>query len=138
MEEEEEEESKLEEIMRRQDLDSGGNESTDETEENILSDNVRYATEDTSDCEDDEDQASSDKSFEENKSKNKAISLRRGRQTNVKNKKLTRKRKKERPQIVGLRFEEFYPPDDANAIIKEALSKYEVQQVFQKIRQCTC
>ncbi|XP_061400775.1 uncharacterized protein LOC133336495 [Musca vetustissima] len=117
MQEEEEEEARQEEISRRQDLDSA-NDSSDQGDESNLSDDDRNITGDS----DTSDRGDAIQSSEDNKSKTKAVPRRRGRQPNVvKQKKIFRKRRRDRPKIVGLRFEEFYSPDDAGEIVKEAL-----------------
>lgn len=118
MQEEEEEEARQEEIARHQDLDSA-NDSSDQAEESNISDGDRNITGDS----DSSDREDAIQSSDEHKSKSKPVARRRGRQPNiVKQKKVLRKRKRDRPKIVGLRFEEFYSPDDAGEIVKEALS----------------
>ncbi|XP_005188356.2 uncharacterized protein LOC101895968 [Musca domestica] len=117
MQEEEEEEARQEEIARHQDLDSA-NDSSDQAEESNISDGDRNITGDS----DSSDREDAIQSSDEHKSKSKPVARRRGRQPNiVKQKKVLRKRKRDRPKIVGLRFEEFYSPDDAGEIVKEAL-----------------
>lgn len=127
--EDEEEAEKLEEMLRRQEIGSGddsydsddvGNSSSGDEKNDTaaISSNDDHGNDKTSDKESD------NELNEENKLKNRKIPRRRGRQPNAaKLKKIPRRRKRERPEIVGLRLEEFYPPEDANEIIKEALSK---------------
>lgn len=49
-------------------------------------------------------------------------------------KKKKRRRPKERPQIVGLRVEQFYADGTADMVVKNALSKYIVFYVFLRNR----
>ncbi|KAM7362521.1 protein partner of snf isoform 2-T2 [Cochliomyia hominivorax] len=126
MQDEEEEAEKLEEMLRRQEICSGDESLCSEDESNISSGDDKNDTignsESSNDDENDNKNKHTDESGEENKSKQKKQIRRRGRQPNVvKHKKTLRRRKRERPEIVGLRLEEFYPPEDAKEIIKEAL-----------------
>ncbi|XP_075147041.1 protein partner of snf [Haematobia irritans] len=125
--EEEEEEAKLEELVKRQDVDSA-NESSGRDEVCSLSghDRSTSAEDDCSDNTENDDttdkQCSNDKNLDENKSQCKVVPRRRGRiPIMAKNKKKLRKRRRERPKLVGLSFEEFYPQEDANEIVKKAL-----------------
>uniref|UniRef100_A0A1A9UYH6 PHD-type domain-containing protein n=1 Tax=Glossina austeni TaxID=7395 RepID=A0A1A9UYH6_GLOAU len=137
MENEEAEAAKLEEMLRRQELGSdegsegeeneGNNHDADEEKCNSdVVDNSNDEEEDKQTNEEsDNEGGSSDEKQRENKNKVKKKPKRRGRIPNaLKLKKLRPKPpKRERPEIVGLRVEEFYPPEDASEIIKEALKK---------------
>lgn len=127
MKDEDEEAEKLEEMLRKQDLGSGEDSCGSEDEGNSSSANDRNdsaGNDDSSNDENEDRKNDSDESSDENKSRLRKQPRRRGRQANItKQKKTSRRRKRERPEIVGLRLEEFYPPEDAKEIIKEALSK---------------
>ncbi|KAI9580842.1 hypothetical protein GQX74_013390 [Glossina fuscipes] len=137
MENEEAEAAKLEEMLRRQELGSdegsegeeneGNNHDADEDKCNSdVAENSNDEEEDKQTNEEsDNEGGSSDEKQRENKNKVKKKPKRRGRIPNaLKLKKLRPKPpKRERPEIVGLRVEEFYPPEDASEIIKEALKK---------------
>ncbi|KNC31839.1 hypothetical protein FF38_12420 [Lucilia cuprina] len=130
MQDEEDEAEKLEEMLRRQELGSAEESFGSEDEANSSSsDDKNDAEGNGGDSSNDDDNGerkayneSDNESSEESKTKQRKQPRRRGRQPNmVKQKKTARRRKRERPEIVGLRLEEFYPPEDANEIIKEAL-----------------
>ncbi|XP_037819855.1 serine-rich adhesin for platelets [Lucilia sericata] len=129
MQDEEDEAEKLEEMLRRQELGSAEESFGSEEEANSSSGDDKNDTAGNGDSSNDDDNGerkayneSDNESSEENKTKQRKQPRRRGRQPNiVKQKKTARRRKRERPEIVGLRLEEFYPPEDANEIIKEAL-----------------
>lgn len=128
MQDEEAEADKLEEMLRRQDIGSDDDSFDSEDEEKNSFDDDTAEKSDFSNDEDNEVKKafkeSDDESSEDGTLKRRQL-RRRGRQPNdVKQKKATRGRRRERPEIVGLRLEEFYPPEDANEIIKEALSTY--------------
>uniref|UniRef100_A0A1A9W2B6 PHD-type domain-containing protein n=1 Tax=Glossina brevipalpis TaxID=37001 RepID=A0A1A9W2B6_9MUSC len=137
MEEEEAEAAKLEELLRRQELGSDEGSEGEEHETNNHDGDEEKCNTDAADNSNDEEEdkqtnedsdnecGSSDEKQRENRNKIKKKPKRRGRIPNaLKLKKLRPKPpKRERPEIVGLRIEEFYPPEDANEIIKEALKK---------------
>ncbi|TMW49014.1 hypothetical protein DOY81_005902 [Sarcophaga bullata] len=129
MQNEEDEAEKLEEMLRRQEVISADDSLRSDDDGSSSCDN-RYDTVGNGDSSFDEDNNGEKKIvkdsdsdiIEDNKTKQRKQIRRRGRQPNAtKQKKLSRRRKKDRPEIVGLRLEEFYPTDDANEIIKEAL-----------------
>lgn len=132
MQNEEDEAEKLEEMLRRQEVgsaddslrsDDDGSSSCDNRCDTVGNGDSSYDEENNGEKKIVKDSDSD--AVEDNKTKQRKLIRRRGRQPNAtKQKKLSRRRKKDRPEIIGLRLEEFYPPDDANEIIKEALSKF--------------
>ncbi|XP_065367348.1 serine-rich adhesin for platelets isoform X2 [Calliphora vicina] len=141
MQDEEDEAEKLEEMLRRQEIGSAEDSFSSVDEGNSSSGDDKNDTAgncDSSNDDENEDRKAfkdSDVSSEENKSKQRKLPRRRGRQPNlVKPKKTFRRRRRERPEIVGLRLEEFYPPDDANEIIKEALKMAGLESESEKKR----
>ncbi|XP_013107132.2 death-inducer obliterator 1 [Stomoxys calcitrans] len=124
MEEEEDKEAKLEELVRRQELESA-NDNSEEDEEYRLSGETSSSDEEDESCQDFQDEQQDkqgllEKNQDDSKLKGKKF-RRRGRHTNIVRNKKSRRRRRERAKIVGLSFEEFYREQDANEIIKRAL-----------------